>query len=140
MFTSEELALQALSQLLLFTIDNSQFAAFIIDGFILAFVQIPLVLLVDDIAIAYVLSFLVGFIFIVGFWSTEGATPGMMAMGCKITTEDGDPISVGRAIGRYFAWILSYVILYIGLIMIAFTPQKRGLHDLICGTVVIKTR
>jgi uncharacterized RDD family membrane protein YckC len=30
--------------------------------------------------------------------------------------------------------------LCIGFIMIAFTDRKRGLHDMIAGTLVIKTR
>ena len=28
----------------------------------------------------------------------------------------------------------------IGFIMVAFTDKKRGLHDIIAGTLVIKTR
>jgi uncharacterized RDD family membrane protein YckC len=32
------------------------------------------------------------------------------------------------------------LILGIGFLMIAWTPQKRGLHDYLAGTVCIKTR
>jgi uncharacterized RDD family membrane protein YckC len=45
-----------------------------------------------------------------------------------------------NATGRYFAKILSAIILCIGFIMVAFTDKKRGLHDIIAGTLVIKTR
>jgi uncharacterized RDD family membrane protein YckC len=68
-----------------------------------------------------------------------GATPGKMALGLKVVQPGGGPVSLGRAIGRYFAKILSYMILFIGYIMIGFDPEKRGMHDMICDTRVIKT-
>src|SRR5205085_5724862 len=43
-----------------------------------------------------------------------GATPGKMAVGIKIVRPDGGPVPVGQAIGRYFAHMLSAIILYIG--------------------------
>jgi uncharacterized RDD family membrane protein YckC len=69
-----------------------------------------------------------------------GATPGKMAMGLKVIRPDGSGIRVGRAIGRHFSKVLSGMILYIGYIMIGFDGEKRGLHDMICDTRVIKTR
>jgi uncharacterized RDD family membrane protein YckC len=118
-----------------------RFVAAIVDGFILGAVQIALTLAIDDQASVSGLSFLVSMAYTVGFWATEGATPGKMAMGCKIVeAEMLEPISVGRSFGRYFAQILSALTLGIGYLMIAFTPEKRGLHDYVAGTVVIKTR
>lgn len=69
-----------------------------------------------------------------------GATPGKMALGLKVVRPGGGPVDVGRALGRYFAKILSGLILCIGYIMIAFDSEKRGLHDMICDTRVIKSR
>ena len=74
------------------------------------------------------------------FISRLGATPGKMAMGLKVVRPDGGPVSLGRAFGRYFAKILSGLILAIGYIMAGFDSQKRALHDMICDTRVIKTR
>ena len=68
------------------------------------------------------------------------ATLGKMALGLKIFRPDGSKLSIGRIIGRYLAYILASIILCIGLIMVAFDPEKRGLHDRICDTRVIKTR
>lgn len=68
------------------------------------------------------------------------ATPGKMALGVKVLRADGSKLSVGRIIGRYFAKILSGIILAIGYIMAAFDDEKRGLHDRICDTRVIKSR
>jgi uncharacterized RDD family membrane protein YckC len=66
-----------------------------------------------------------------------GATPGKMALGLKVIRPGGGPVSLGRAIGRYFAKMLSTVILGIGYIMIGFDSEKRGMHDMICDTRVI---
>lgn len=65
------------------------------------------------------------------------ATPGKMACGLKVVTADGDKISAGRAVGRYFAEMLSGMILMIGYIMAAFDDEKRTLHDRICNTRVV---
>jgi uncharacterized RDD family membrane protein YckC len=68
--------------------------------------------------------------------STRQATLGKMALDMKVTDDEGNRISFGRATGRYFAKILSALILLIGFIMVAFTDRKRGLHDMIAGTLV----
>ena len=66
------------------------------------------------------------------------ATLGKKALGLIVTDENGNRISWLRALGRYFAKILSAVILLIGFIMVAFTDRKQGLHDIICSTLVVK--
>jgi uncharacterized RDD family membrane protein YckC len=68
-----------------------------------------------------------------------GATPGKMALGLKVVRPGGGPVSLGRAVGRYFAKLLSTVILFIGYIMVGFDSEKRGMHDMICDTRVIRT-
>lgn len=68
------------------------------------------------------------------------ATPGKMAVGLKVLRSDGSKLSVGRIIGRYFANALSGLLLCVGYIMVAFDEKKRGLHDRICDTNVIRTR
>jgi len=68
------------------------------------------------------------------------ATPGKMVIGVKVVRPDGSRVELGRAFGRYFAKILSGLILLIGFIMVGFDAQKRGLHDMICDTRVVKSR
>jgi len=67
-----------------------------------------------------------------------GATPGKMALGLKVVRPDGGPISLGRAVVRYFAKVVSGIILMIGYIMAGFDSQKHALHDMICDTRVIR--
>jgi uncharacterized RDD family membrane protein YckC len=74
------------------------------------------------------------------FVAKLGATPGKMALGLKVVRPDGRPVDLGRAFGRYFAKILSWMILCIGYIMVGFDAEKRGLHDMICDTRVVRIR
>lgn len=74
------------------------------------------------------------------FHGRMGATPGKMALGLRVVSASGERISYARALGRYFAEILSGMILGLGYLMAAFDDQKRALHDRICDTRVIRTR
>ena len=116
-----------------------RFASYLIDAIILFVVGIVVALAVGG-TTGTLLQLAVGFVYTIGFWISQGATPGKMAIGIKITTVDGDDIDFGRALLRYVGYIASAIILLIGYLMIAFTREKRGLHDYIAGTVVIKTR
>ncbi|WP_442682538.1 RDD family protein [Stenotrophomonas sp. JC08] len=73
-----------------------------------------------------------------GFHASAGkATLGKMAVGIKVVRTDGARISIARGIGRYFAAMLSGLILCIGFVMAAFTERKQGLHDMLCDTLVV---
>jgi len=71
--------------------------------------------------------------------SSRQATPGKMALGLRVTDLNGQRISFDQATGRHFAKYLSRVILLIGYIMAAFTERKQALHDMIGGTLVVKS-
>jgi len=73
------------------------------------------------------------------FVSRSGATIGKKALGLKVVMQDGGPVSLGRAFGRYFAKMLSAIPMDLGFIMVGFDSEKRGLHDYICSTRVIRT-
>lgn len=68
------------------------------------------------------------------------ATVGKLALGIRVTDQQGARIGFPRALGRYVAKYLSAIILCIGFIMVAFTRRKQGLHDLIAGTLVLNGR
>lgn len=68
-----------------------------------------------------------------------GKTLGKMAVGAKVIMADGSPISYGRALGRWFAYIVSYIPLALGFFWVGFTKQKQGFHDYIIGTRVVYT-
>jgi len=71
------------------------------------------------------------------FLGTYRATPGKMVCGLEVLSPEGDQISVMRGVGRYFAEMLSSMILLIGYLMVLFDDEKRALHDRICNTRVV---
>ena len=76
-------------------------------------------------------------IFVSGSWQ---ATPGKRLCGIHIIRVDGRKIGVGLALGRYLAYLVSALTLYIGFMMAGWTNQKKALHDIICDTRVIYGR
>jgi hypothetical protein len=53
-----------------------------------------------------------------------------------VVGEDGKPITWGRALLRYFGFILSALVLSIGFLWIAFDKKRQGWHDKIARTYV----
>lgn len=68
------------------------------------------------------------------------ATVGKLALGIRVTDLEGRRISFPRALGRYGAKLISFLIVFIGVLMVAWTPRKQGLHDLMAGTLVLNGR
>lgn len=69
--------------------------------------------------------------------SVHQATVGKRALGIKVTDAQGQRLRRSHAIGRWFAAALSYLTLYIGFLLAAFTQRKQALHDLAAGTLVV---
>jgi uncharacterized RDD family membrane protein YckC len=65
-------------------------------------------------------------------------TLGKKALGIIVTNMDGKRISFARALGRNLGKLVSYMIYFVGFIMIAFTKKKQGLHDMMASCVVVK--
>ena len=70
--------------------------------------------------------------------SSWQGTVGKRVLQLKVTDESGNRIGFGRATGRFFAKILSSMFFCIGFIMVGLTDRKRGLHDMLAGTLVTK--
>ncbi len=129
--------------------------AYILDAFILG---IPLALIITIFSVAAVklvpaesvggtffvallgnlLSMGISFFYMIFFWVKFGATPGKMIL--KLQVLDASTMnymSYGKAIIRLLGYMLSSIF-FIGFILIAFSDKKKGLHDMIAGTVVVK--
>lgn len=86
-------------------------------------------------------------IYIVALWlyfalmesSARQATFGKMALSIKVTDLDGRRIGFGKATGRFFGKIISGLILYIGFMMAGWTEKKQALHDMMAGTLVVRS-
>lgn len=88
--------------------------------------------------ILFLLEFAIGAGYPTFFIGKYGATPGKMICGLKVIRPNGSRVSYLRAFARYFAQVLSGLILCIGYLMVAFDDECRALHDRICDTRVIR--
>ena len=68
------------------------------------------------------------------------ATLGQAVMDLHVTDLNGDRITFGRASARYFAQVLNLITLGFGVLMQVFTARRQALHDLVSGTVVVRSR
>lgn len=74
--------------------------------------------------------------------SQRQATLGKMAVGIKLARSDGQPVTLGRSVGR---WALLFVIYLascglgtlVSAIWVAVSERKQALHDLACDTLVV---
>ena len=77
----------------------------------------------------------------VWFWRRFKATPGKMAFKLEVVDADsGETPSIGQCAGRYLAYFISTIPLFLGFIWAAFDKRKQGWHDKLANTVVIKKR
>lgn len=133
----------------------NRFAALFIDGLILilpqslfgyllgtSFVarfnyQDPTLIAMGYMLWAYLTAALISWIYFAAFESSlKQATPGKMALGLIVTDTQGRRVSFGRASGRFWAKILSSLPMGLGYLLVAVTPRKQALHDLLCQTLV----
>ncbi|CEF53836.1 RDD family protein [Acetobacter ghanensis] len=71
--------------------------------------------------------------------SSYRATPGKRLCRLEVVTLKGEQISHLRALLRFvIKACLSFPLLYIGVLMVAFTQRKQALHDMIAGTLVLR--
>lgn len=72
------------------------------------------------------------------FHISMGRTLGMRALKLRIIDVYGDEISTPRALARTAGYLLGVASLGLGFLWIAFDSEKRGLHDWLAGTYVVK--
>jgi uncharacterized RDD family membrane protein YckC len=76
--------------------------------------------------------------YLVGF-TAGGQTLGQMALGLRVVTADhAAPLGVGRALNRTLMWALLALPAGLGFLTAVFAPDRRGLHDRLAGSRVIR--
>ncbi|HEY7968877.1 MAG TPA: RDD family protein [Candidatus Limnocylindrales bacterium] len=84
---------------------------------------------------------LLGLAYFVGLWAWRGQTVGMMPFGLHVVrTVDGARPDIVQAFLRYVGLIISFAVLLLGVIWVAFDGQKQGWHDKLARTVVVRRR
>lgn len=120
----------------------------LLDGFLLTAVEIPVTFvglmfwgigpLAEAIGFVTGLNVVFGafyFVFCHGQW---GQTIGKMVFKIKVVTVEGLPLSMKTSVIRYVCEALSALTLGIGYLMAGVRSDKRGLHDLVGKTRVVR--
>ena len=127
--------------------------AFAIDAAVIQFVAIAVagtlalilsvVSLSDDLdtalavigSVAYVL-WLTGYFVL--FWSSTGQTPGNRVLQIRVCRgSDGEPPSAKWSVLRLAGLVLAALPLFAGFVPILFDERRRGVQDMLAGTVVV---
>jgi uncharacterized RDD family membrane protein YckC len=84
------------------------------------------------------LTLAIGAVYAMLFQATMGQTPGMRALKTRIIDAYGDPPAIGLAGLRTFGYLLALATFGLGFLWIGFDSEKRGLHDWVSRTYVVK--
>jgi uncharacterized RDD family membrane protein YckC len=80
-----------------------------------------------------------GLVYVAKLEGTKGQTLGAQAMGIRVVDiYTQAPIGAGRAIGRYFARILSGFLCGLGYLWMLWDDQAQTWHDKLSNSVVIR--
>ncbi len=86
-----------------------------------------------------VMSVPLGWMYFSGMESSPlQATVGKLVVGLYVTDLQGQRISFGRATGRFFAKVLSGMIILIGYLIAGATQKKQALHDMMASCLVLR--
>ena len=94
------------------------------------------------ILLAGVLSVVIDVAYFAYFWSSGGASIGMMPFGFKVRDmATGQYPTMGKAALRGIIWTLEYALTFglvgaLGWLWMLWDPQKQAIHDKIAGTIV----
>lgn len=70
-------------------------------------------------------------------WAVAGRTVGMLVTGIKVVARDGTPLSPAAALVRVLTFPLSFLLFGLGLVGIVIGRERRALHDVCAGSVVV---
>ncbi|MBR2469342.1 MAG: RDD family protein [Fibrobacter sp.] len=86
----------------------------------------------------YSVLYILSQVILLVLWYKKQASIGKMAISAKIVdARTGKASTKNQLIGRYFAYLLSFLPLGLGFLWIAFDSKKQGWHDKLAGTAVI---
>jgi uncharacterized RDD family membrane protein YckC len=87
---------------------------------------------------AFGLGLAIAVIYLLVFQATLGRTLGMRAIGLRVIDVYGEPPALWRAGLRTAGYLASAATLGLGFVWVGFDRDKRGLHDWLAGTYVIR--
>lgn len=73
------------------------------------------------------------------FWTLAGQTPGMRLLGIRLARDGGDHrLGFGQAVARLAGAVMSVAALGLGFAAILISDGRRGWHDRLAGTEVVR--
>jgi uncharacterized RDD family membrane protein YckC len=85
---------------------------------------------------------ILGIIYFTYFWSASSPWPGQTVgdklLNLRVIKTDGSDLSIVQALIRYVGLVISFIVIFIGVIWVAFDANKQGWADKIAGTYVVK--
>ena len=72
------------------------------------------------------------------FWTRTGATPGKSALGIRVVSSGGDPVTGGQSVVRCIGYFFSSLVFCLGYLAMLWDDEKRCWHDRMAGTRVIR--
>ncbi len=139
--------------------ENLEYAGFwvrtwaaLIDTFLMLMVTMPVVTLIygsdywesESFVMGFhdiVLNYILPAVAVILFWIYKSATPGKMVFKLSIVdAKTGGKASNAQLIGRYLAYYISVIPLFLGIIWVGIDKRKQGWHDKLAGTVVIRNK
>jgi uncharacterized RDD family membrane protein YckC len=116
---------------------GTRLVALFVDGLLLGILTGIIFGTTDD--VAWLITFVMTLAYNWFFWTQwQGQTPGKRMVGIRIIKTDGSRITSTDALIRATGYFLNTMILSIGWLWALFDEQKRGWHDMLAGTVVVK--
>jgi uncharacterized RDD family membrane protein YckC len=89
--------------------------------------------------VASLVSLLLGIVVPILSWAVFGATPGKALLGLRVIGgQRRRGLGIVLAFLRLCGVMVSVVLFGLGFVMVAFTRDKRGLHDHLAGTAVVR--
>jgi uncharacterized RDD family membrane protein YckC len=121
---------------------GSRLISLIIDGIIVGIVNAIIAFALNSAtgsqALAQIVGLVIGLGYNVYFFTSTGQTIGMKVLGIKAVDANGNLLTVGAAVIRYFGAIVSAIIIFIGYLMMLWDSRKQTLHDKFAGSFIVK--
>jgi uncharacterized RDD family membrane protein YckC len=87
---------------------------------------------------AFSMILVVGLVYLMVFQATMGRTLGMRVLKIRVIDVWGDRPSIARCAARTAGYLVGLATVMLGFLWVGFDSEKRGLHDWIAGTYVIR--
>ncbi len=116
-----------------------RFVALLVDGVILGFVHLALLVLVGD------GSFFVGVLVDIAYYAyfesaPRGQTPGKQVMGVRVVDNGtGEPLDLSKAAMRAMVRVVSFAACFIGFVWALLNDENQTWHDVAADSAVVRS-